>query len=36
MTCTCEHCNEIKKQYERAEKRQADLFKARNSKLNIN
>tara|TARA_B100000945_G_scaffold210656_1_gene169544 strand:- start:1666 stop:1776 length:111 start_codon:yes stop_codon:yes gene_type:complete len=36
MTCTCQHCNEIKKQHERAEQRQAELFKARSSKLNIN
>tara|TARA_B100000214_G_scaffold275614_1_gene205594 strand:+ start:257 stop:370 length:114 start_codon:yes stop_codon:yes gene_type:complete len=36
MTCNCQHCNEIKKQLERAEQRQAELFKARSSKLNIN
>ena len=36
MTCTCDHCNEIKKQHERAEQRQADIFKAKKSKLNIN
>tara|TARA_B100000579_G_C22256195_1_gene587174 strand:- start:238 stop:348 length:111 start_codon:yes stop_codon:yes gene_type:complete len=35
MSCNCQHCVEIKKQLDRAEKRQADLFKARNSKLII-
>ncbi len=35
MTCTCQHCMQIKKQLDRAEQRQADLFKARNSKINI-
>ncbi|KGG19775.1 hypothetical protein EV03_2163 [Prochlorococcus marinus str. PAC1] len=35
MTCNCEHCLEIKKQLDRAAQRQANLFKARTSKLNI-
>tara|TARA_Y100000766_G_C18482284_1_gene400618 strand:+ start:349 stop:459 length:111 start_codon:yes stop_codon:yes gene_type:complete len=35
MTCNCRHCVELKKQVDRAEKRQADLFKVRNEKLNI-
>tara|TARA_Y100001968_G_C19394816_1_gene737649 strand:- start:930 stop:1040 length:111 start_codon:yes stop_codon:yes gene_type:complete len=35
MKCNCQHCIEIKKQLERAEQRQADLFRARNSKLNV-
>ncbi len=35
MTCNCPHCNEIQKQLARAEQRQVELFKARNSKLTI-
>tara|TARA_B100000965_G_scaffold280778_1_gene238655 strand:+ start:128 stop:241 length:114 start_codon:yes stop_codon:yes gene_type:complete len=35
MTCNCQHCLEIKKQVERAERRQADILKERFSKLFI-
>ena len=35
MSCNCQHCIELKKQLDRAEKRQAALFKERSSKLVI-
>ena len=35
MTCNCKHCLEVKKQLDRAEKRQSELFKVKNYKLKI-
>ena len=35
MTCNCPHCLEIRKQLDRAERRQAELFKERSSELII-
>ena len=35
MTCFCQHCIEIKKQIDRAQKRQTVLFKTRKSKMNV-